>query len=99
MTAILAVLAVGGVHVPLAPDLPDVRREFLLSDSGAALVLTEEALRDRFGGDIPVRALDAEWAGTGPAAPPAAFPTRPARTRRPASCTPPAPPAPPRAWW
>ncbi|MBT3074761.1 MULTISPECIES: non-ribosomal peptide synthetase [Streptomyces] len=74
VTAILAVLAVGGVHVPLAPDLPDVRREFLLSDSGAALVLTEEALRDRFGGDIPVRALDAEWAGTGPDAPPAAFP-------------------------
>ncbi|MFF5620935.1 amino acid adenylation domain-containing protein [[Kitasatospora] papulosa] len=67
VTAILAVLAVGGVHVPLAPDLPDVRRDFLLTDSGAELVLTEEALRDLFGDGPRVRALDGEWSAAGAA--------------------------------
>ncbi|MFI9630711.1 amino acid adenylation domain-containing protein [Streptomyces sp. NPDC052042] len=73
VTAILAVLAVGGVHVPLAPDLPDARRDFLLTDSGAELVLTEEALRDRFEDSPRVRALDDEWSA-GRTAPPGVFP-------------------------
>ncbi|MEU3657580.1 amino acid adenylation domain-containing protein [Streptomyces sp. NPDC032161] len=76
VTALLAVLAVGGVLVPLAPDLPDARRDFLLTDSGAELVLTEEALRDRFGDRLRVRALDAEWsvAAGAPSAPPGVLP-------------------------
>ncbi|CAL9609227.1 non-ribosomal peptide synthetase [Streptomyces sp. enrichment culture] len=40
--AILAVLRIGAAYVPLTPGLPDQRRDFLLADSGACLLLTED---------------------------------------------------------
>ncbi|MFH8759306.1 amino acid adenylation domain-containing protein [Streptomyces atroolivaceus] len=68
VTAVLAVLAVGGVYVPLAPDLPDARQDFLLADSAAGLVLTEQALRNRFGETAVVLSPDGEWCGEAVAA-------------------------------
>ncbi|MEU0149800.1 amino acid adenylation domain-containing protein [Streptomyces sp. NPDC006288] len=77
VSAVLAVLAVGGVYVPLAPDLPDARRDFLLTDSAAGLVLTEQALRDRFASTPVVLAREGEWpgaAGAATTAPPGVLP-------------------------
>ncbi|WP_139372962.1 amino acid adenylation domain-containing protein, partial [Nitrobacter vulgaris] len=48
MVALLAVLKAGGAYLPLDPDYPDERLAHMLRDSGAALVLTQSALRDRF---------------------------------------------------
>ena len=39
VTGALAVLKAGAVYLPLDPDLPDARLEFLVSDSGAPAVL------------------------------------------------------------
>ncbi|HEU0080160.1 MAG TPA: amino acid adenylation domain-containing protein, partial [Longimicrobiaceae bacterium] len=46
VAAILAVLKAGGAYVPLDPAYPAERTGFVLRDSGVAVVLTEEALRD-----------------------------------------------------
>ena len=40
LVAILAVLKSGGAYLPVDPAYPQARKEFLLSDSGARLVLT-----------------------------------------------------------
>ncbi|MBV9773995.1 MAG: AMP-binding protein, partial [Gemmatimonadetes bacterium] len=45
--AILGVLKAGGAYVPLDPAYPAERLAYMLEDSGAALLLTEGALRDR----------------------------------------------------
>lgn len=47
MVAVLAVLKAGGGYLPLDPDNPPSRNEFLLADAGAHLVLTEAALAAR----------------------------------------------------
>ncbi|HEU0076033.1 MAG TPA: amino acid adenylation domain-containing protein, partial [Longimicrobiaceae bacterium] len=45
--AVLAVLKAGGAFVPLDPEYPAERLAFVLADSGAALVLTRAAFRER----------------------------------------------------
>ncbi|MFE1961871.1 amino acid adenylation domain-containing protein [Streptomyces sp. NPDC059479] len=47
VTALLAVLASGGVYVPLAPEHPAERLAFMISDAGAEVLLTQESLRER----------------------------------------------------
>ncbi len=47
VVALLAVLKSGGFYVPLDPSYPDERLTFLVRDSGASLLLTEESLRHR----------------------------------------------------
>ncbi|MEU8263750.1 amino acid adenylation domain-containing protein [Micromonospora sp. NPDC048999] len=62
VVALLGTLAAGGVYVPLPPDLPAERLEFMLADSGVELVLTEAASRDRLPADGPVAvAVDERW--------------------------------------
>ncbi|HEU0076134.1 MAG TPA: amino acid adenylation domain-containing protein, partial [Longimicrobiaceae bacterium] len=46
VAALLAVLGAGGAYVPLDPAYPSERLALMLEDSGAALVLTGERLRD-----------------------------------------------------
>lgn len=44
ITGILAILKAGGVYVPLDPNYPGARLEYMLHDSGAVLVLTSRDL-------------------------------------------------------
>ncbi|MCA6120231.1 amino acid adenylation domain-containing protein, partial [Bradyrhizobium sp. WSM 1738] len=48
MVALLAVLKAGGAYLPLDPEYPRERLAHMLRDSGAALVLTQQALLDQF---------------------------------------------------
>ena len=45
----LGILKAGGCYVPLDPSYPPARLEYLLSDSGVSLVVTESALRKDLG--------------------------------------------------
>ncbi|MFE7460344.1 amino acid adenylation domain-containing protein [Streptomyces sp. NPDC057554] len=72
VVAVLAVFKAGAAYVPIDPELPAARKEFLLTDSAPALVLTRTATADREVSGVPVLALDdpavlAELAGAGAA--------------------------------
>jgi amino acid adenylation domain-containing protein len=59
-TALLGVLKAGAAFLPLDPSYPPDRTAYMLADSGAALVLTEERLAPRLPAtDAAVIALDA----------------------------------------
>jgi amino acid adenylation domain-containing protein len=61
VAGLLAVLKAGGAYVPLDPGYPRERLEFMLRDSGARLLLTEERLRVSLSaGDRQVVCVDAE---------------------------------------
>ncbi|MCP3808144.1 non-ribosomal peptide synthase/polyketide synthase [Paenibacillus sp. Lou8.1] len=47
LVAVLAVWKAGGAYVPLDPDYPADRVRFMLEDSGAKVLLTQTALRER----------------------------------------------------
>ncbi len=55
LVSILAVLKAGGAYLALDPGHPDDRLRFLLTDSGAAVLLTEEATDGRVPGAEPPR--------------------------------------------
>jgi amino acid adenylation domain-containing protein len=83
LVALLGVQKAGAAYLPLDPSYPRQRLAFMLDDSGAALVLTEERLAGalpRFGGTV--LDLDADWprVAAEPATPPAAGPGRLAYT-------------------
>ena len=61
VAALLAVLVAGGTYVPLSPDLPPERLEFVLADSGAGLVLTQAALRAWLPERTRAVAVDEQW--------------------------------------
>ncbi|MFI0486727.1 amino acid adenylation domain-containing protein [Actinomadura sp. 9N215] len=58
VAAILGVLKAGGIYLPVDPDSPPDRIDYLLRDGGARLVITTTDLRERFTADIPVVSLD-----------------------------------------
>ncbi|MGZ3145669.1 amino acid adenylation domain-containing protein [Lentzea chajnantorensis] len=47
VTAVLAVLKAGGAYLPLDPETPPARLEFMHSDAGARLLVTRSSLLDR----------------------------------------------------
>ncbi|MEO8380288.1 MAG: amino acid adenylation domain-containing protein, partial [Acidobacteriota bacterium] len=59
------VLRAGGAYAPLDPDYPDDRLAYMLADSGASIVLTQERLRDRLRAITPagtrIVTLDGQW--------------------------------------
>ncbi|SEQ12294.1 non-ribosomal peptide synthetase [Streptomyces radiopugnans] len=67
--AALGVLRAGGAFLPLDPQHPTARLEFMASDSGMRVLLTQTALASAVPFDGPVLALDEPGALDGPAAP------------------------------
>ena len=91
IVAILAVLKAGGAYLPIDPDHPAERVEFMLHDAAPALVLSVSPLRDTVGGcGVPVLELD-DSRHTGAGGQPEQGSARPPPTEygRPARSTPP----------
>ncbi|HEX6159519.1 MAG TPA: amino acid adenylation domain-containing protein, partial [Thermoanaerobaculia bacterium] len=69
MVGLLAILEAGGAYLPLDSDYPDERLSYMLQDSGAAIVLTQEKFREKLTALAPagtrVIALDAPAAEIG----------------------------------
>ncbi len=64
MIGLLAVLKAGGAYVPLDPSYPEERLDYMLSDSGAKVLLTQESLIEDFQfsvSDLNKVCLDRDW--------------------------------------
>ena len=66
LVGIVGILKAGGAYVPIDPDYPTKRLEYILEDSKASIVLTQESLV----GELPRFAgrticLDGDWAEIG----------------------------------
>jgi len=62
IVGMLGVLKSGGAYMPLDPTYPRERLQFMLQQSGAQLVLTQRALRDRVPLDDELTlCLDSDW--------------------------------------
>jgi amino acid adenylation domain-containing protein len=64
VVALLGVLKSGAAYVPLDPEYPAERLQYMLSDSEPMLVLTQARLRGELHGAVPMLELDreaAEW--------------------------------------
>ncbi|MBA3277562.1 MAG: amino acid adenylation domain-containing protein [Geodermatophilaceae bacterium] len=53
LVGLLGILAAGGAYLPLDPDFPADRIDYMLRDSGAALLITETHLLDGLPGNRP----------------------------------------------
>ena len=61
IVAMLGILKAGGAYVPIDPDFPLMRIGSILDDSGARLIITQQALMDKVQiGEIPMLCLDEE---------------------------------------
>jgi amino acid adenylation domain-containing protein len=58
VVAMLGILKAGGSYLPIDPDVPSRRLEFLLQDSGSRFALTSAAGIKRIGDDWPGTALE-----------------------------------------
>src|SRR5579863_7189917 len=67
MVGILGILKAGGAYMPLDPSYPRERLEFMLSDCGATVLLTQAHLPSITQGSRQIRVirLDADWAEIG----------------------------------
>ncbi len=69
LVGMLGILQAGGAYVPLDPNYPDERLAYTLEDSEAAIVLTQESLREKLRGLVSAEtrllALDQEGAEIG----------------------------------
>jgi amino acid adenylation domain-containing protein len=62
VAGLLGVLKAGGAYLPLDPSYPPERMAFMLEESGAPVVLTQEALAERLGeSGAELVCLDTEW--------------------------------------
>ncbi|MEW5929568.1 MAG: non-ribosomal peptide synthase/polyketide synthase, partial [Gemmatimonadota bacterium] len=61
VVSVLGVLLAGGAYLPVDPELPSERRDFVIGDGGTVLLLTQTALAGRLAGcGVPVLCVDAE---------------------------------------
>ena len=58
IAGILAIMKAGGAYVPLDPEYPRERLDFMMSDSGARLVLTHRALAGALSSDVKTLFVD-----------------------------------------
>ncbi|GGO23361.1 hypothetical protein GCM10010116_47080 [Microbispora rosea subsp. aerata] len=70
--AVLGVLKAGAAYLPLDPEHPRGRLEYVLADAGASIVVTSPDLRDRLPGDVTAVHLDDETPEPGGSREPAA---------------------------
>ena len=64
VVGLLGILKSGGAYLPLDPSYPSERMAFMIRDSGALLLLTEQRLRARLQAvspDVGFLCLDADW--------------------------------------
>ncbi|MFB7355012.1 amino acid adenylation domain-containing protein [Streptomyces gardneri] len=61
IVALLGVTKAGAAYVPLDPDYPAARLEFMLSDTRAPLVVTQSHLADRLPGTAAHVLIDTDW--------------------------------------
>jgi amino acid adenylation domain-containing protein len=62
VAALLGVLKAGGAYLPLDPGFPAERLAFQLADSGARVLVADEASAGRFPGiSLPLVQLDEDW--------------------------------------
>ncbi|WP_159100124.1 non-ribosomal peptide synthetase [Streptomyces lunaelactis] len=61
IVALLGVMKAGAAYVPLDPDYPAARLEFMLSDTRAPLVITQAHLADRLPGSAAQLLIDTDW--------------------------------------
>jgi natural product biosynthesis luciferase-like monooxygenase protein len=62
MVGLLGILKAGGAYLPLDPDYPAERLDFMLEDSAASVLLTEESLAGRLTRGRAIRLLlDRDW--------------------------------------
>ena len=62
LVGMLGVLKAGAAYLPLDPETPPARLRFMLKDSRAEVVLTEERLAARLAGaDVRMFCLDRDW--------------------------------------
>ncbi|HEU4556635.1 MAG TPA: AMP-binding protein, partial [Longimicrobium sp.] len=76
IVSLLAVLKAGGAYVPLDPAYPAERLAFTLSDSGVAVLLTQESLRSALPVPDGVTVVSVDGAAAGIAAESAGSPAR-----------------------
>ncbi|MBZ5509514.1 MAG: amino acid adenylation domain-containing protein, partial [Acidobacteriia bacterium] len=65
MVGIMGIVRAGGAYLPADPGYPDDRLEYMLQDSQAEVVLTQERFKNKisslFIGDVKVVTLDKQW--------------------------------------
>ncbi|WP_162197954.1 non-ribosomal peptide synthetase [Pseudoalteromonas rubra] len=63
VVATLAILKAGGAYLPLEPNYPQSRLEYMLADSGTQVIVTEQALMERLAfSDAELLAVDTQGA-------------------------------------
>jgi amino acid adenylation domain-containing protein/non-ribosomal peptide synthase protein (TIGR01720 family) len=65
VVGLLGVLKAGGAYLPIDPAYPEERRNFMLSDSGVQVLLTQSKLVDMFGSGLKLLCLDQDSACRG----------------------------------
>ncbi|HET8798055.1 MAG TPA: amino acid adenylation domain-containing protein, partial [Thermoanaerobaculia bacterium] len=65
MLGIMGTVVAGGAYLPLDPDYPDERLTYMMQDSQASIILTQEKFRGRIGtlagASAAVLCLDTQW--------------------------------------
>jgi amino acid adenylation domain-containing protein len=62
MVGLLGILKAGGAYLPLDPSYPKERLAYMLADSGASVLLTQQRLAENFSSHGPhIVCLDGQW--------------------------------------